>query len=589
MGRTTVQLIVSSFGALALGLALTVIVKRLASHLGIVASPRKDRWHQKPTALMGGVAIYAAFLICFLGFGPHVPGAVAIVAAASLLFVTGLVDDLIQIKPYTKLIVQLVAATIVVYFGVRLHWTNYQALNDFLTIFWLVGITNAINLLDNMDGLAGGIALITCGFLAATFLLNGQLQAAALPMALGSAVLGFLVFNFNPASIFMGDCGSMFLGFLLGGTALLSDYGGSRNLGAILLTPVLVLMIPIFDTCVVTLTRKLSGRPISRGGRDHTSHRLVALGISEKRAVIMLYSLAGFSGGVALLVRLVNPAMVMLVVPVFALGVLFLGLYLAKVRVYENGEERHTGAILTALADFSYKRRIFEVLLDAVLVLLAYYGANLLRFDGNMPAEQMAVFVRTLPLVIGIEMLAFLFGGVYRGLWKYVGISDMIVIARSVLGGALASAAVVFVMYGFTGPSRAVFVLNGLLLIVFVGASRLSFRFLRAALAGPINAHPDAKRVFIYGAGDDGELLMRAILNNPSHQYVPLGFIDDDRRKTGKLIHGCRIFDSREAPELIRAHGISEVLVSSSSVHEGRLDHLRGLGVSLRTMSIRFE
>ncbi len=584
------QVLGMSLGALALGLGLTTIIQRLARRFGIVAAPRKDRWHEKPTALLGGVAIYAAFVICYLAAGPRVPGAVAIVAAASLLFVTGLIDDLIQIKPYTKLIVQLIAAAIAVYFGVRLRWTNYQALNDFITIFWLVGITNAINLLDNMDGLAGGIALITCSFLAVTFLLNGQFEAAALPVALGSAVLGFLVFNFHPASIFMGDCGSMFLGFLLGGTALLSDYGGSRNLGAILLTPVLILMIPIFDTCVVTLTRKLSGRPISQGGKDHTSHRLVALGIPERRAVIMLYSLAAVSGGLALVVRLINPGLVMLLVPVFALAILFLGLYLAKVRVYENPPDgRQTGTILSALADFSYKRRVFEVLLDAVLVLLAYYGANLLRFDGDLPAGQMAVFVRTLPLVIGIEMLALLVGGVYRGLWKYVGISDMIVIARSVLAGALASAAVVFVMYGFTGPSRAVFVLNGLLLLVFTGASRLSFRFLRVALAGPITPHPDAKRVFIYGAGDDGELLMRAILNNPAHHYVPLGFIDDDRRKTGKLIHGCRIFDSREAPELIRAHGISEVLVSSSSVHEGKLDYLRGLGVSLRTMSIRFE
>ena len=115
------------------------------------------------------------------------------------------------------------------------------------------------------------------------------------PALLGGAALGFLAFNFNPASIFMGDCGSMFLGFTLGGMALMSDYGRSRNLTAVLLSPVLILLLPIFDTCVVTATRKLSGRAISQGGRDHTSHRLVALGMSERRAVLLLYVLAATS------------------------------------------------------------------------------------------------------------------------------------------------------------------------------------------------------------------------------------------------------------------------------------------------------
>src|SRR4029078_9734548 len=158
------------------------------------------------------------------------------------------------------------------------------------------------------------------------------------PAVLGAAALGFLVFNFNPASIFMGDSGSMFLGFLLCGTALLSDSGRFRHVTSVLLTPVLILMIPIFDTCFVTVARKLSGRPISRGGRDHTSHRLVALGISERRAVMLLYLFATICGVLALAVRWLETTVVLVLVPLFALLVLFLGLYLGKVRVYAEGE-----------------------------------------------------------------------------------------------------------------------------------------------------------------------------------------------------------------------------------------------------------
>lgn len=583
------RIILASFSTLLLGLVLTLIARAASHRVGLVAAPRLDRWHQKPTPMLGGVAIYIAFAAGFLVFAPRHSSAYAILAAGTLLFLTGLVDDAIHIKPYTKLVLQLIAAATAVFFGLHLPWVEYQWINDVLTIFWLVGITNAINLLDNMDGLAGGITLISCVFLAITFLLNGQMSAAILPALLGGAVLGFLVFNFNPASIFMGDSGSMFLGFMLAGTALLADTGRFRSLTSVLLTPVLILMIPIFDTCFVTVSRKLSGRPISRGGRDHTSHRLVALGVSERRAVIMLYLFAATCGVLALAVRWLETAVVLALVPLFALLVLFLGLYLGKVRVYDEGEQPEGIRLINAIADFSYKRRVFEVLLDAALIALAYYGAFVLRWDGELPGEQLQIFLKTLPLVIIIQMGFFLVGGVYRGLWRYVGITDLLLIARAVVAGSTVSTIVVFLMYWFRGPSRAVALLDMLLLLVFVSVSRVSFLMLKALIVGRANTDPNAKPVLIYGAGDGGELLIREILNNPDHRYAPVGFIDDDGRKAGKKIHGYRIFDSNDLPNLIRAYGISEVLISSFKVPEARLDSLRSMGVCLKKMSIRIE
>lgn len=582
------RVVLASLCAAALSLSLSPAIRLIATRTGIVAAPRGDRWHRKPTALLGGIGIYLAFLASYAMVSPGISGAHAILAAGTLLFFTGLIDDLVQIKPYTKLIVQLIAAAVVVYFGLRLPWTDYQVVNDFLTMFWLVGITNAVNLLDNMDGLAAGITAIACAFLAVSFITNGQTGEAALAAILGGAAVGFLVFNFHPASVFMGDCGSMFLGFMLGGTALLSQYGRSRNVTSVLIAPVLILLIPIFDTCLVTLVRKFSGRPISQGGRDHASHRLVALGMSERRAVLLLYVFAACSGSLALMVRLVQTEIALLLVPAFALCIVFVGIYLGKVGVYEEGRQPAGNTIVNVIVDFSYKRRVFEVLLDVVLVALAYYGAYLLRFDGTLPDVQMMILVRTLPVVIVIQMLVFLWGGVYRGLWRYAGIDDLIRVAKSVMAAGVVSMLAVLSMYGFSGPSRAVLVLDALLLLFFASASRLSFRLLRVLFAAGA-PRPDARPVLIYGADDGGELLVREIINNPDHQYAPVGFIDDDARKAGKLIHGVRIFESRELPELIRAHRVTDVLLSNNELSASKADYLRSMGVGMKTMSVRFE
>ncbi len=562
--------------------------------MGIVAVPRRDRWHSRPTALMGGIAIYLAFVIgCFL-FAPDLSRAYPILIAATLLFGVGIVDDIRQLKPYVKLVMQVVAASIVVFGGLRLPgmiWTSWGA--DFLTIFWLVAITNAINLLDNMDGLAGGISLIACAFLAITFLVNGQTTEAALPLILAGAITGFLRFNFNPASIFMGDCGSMFLGFALSGIALLSDFGRARNLVSVLATPVLILTIPIFDTMVVAVTRKLSGRPVSQGGRDHTSHRLVALGMSERRATLLLYLFAALSGALALAVRQMAIWGALALIVGFALSVLFIGLYVGKVGFYEHGRVSNQGVVSGTFVDpfgnFSHRRRIFEILLDTVLVALAYYSAYLLRFDGDMPGEQIAIFIRTLPPLVAIQILSFLIGGVYEGIWRYAGVGELARLAVAVFVGSTICGLAVLFFYKFHGPSRAVFILNGVLLFVFVGASRVSFRLIAALIAGQIQPAPDARPVLIYGAGDRGEILIRELMNNPAYCYQPVGFIDDDARKTGRLLRGYRIFSSDDLPGLISSHGVSEVLVSSLKVPESRLYGLRNMGVGLKRLKIDLE
>src|SRR4030095_6456718 len=232
------------------------------------------------------------------------------------------------------------------------------------------------------------------------------------------------------------------LACMLGGTALLSEYGRTRNLTAVLLTPVLILLIPIFDTIIVTVTRTLSGRRVAQGGRDHTSHRLVALGMSERGAVLMLYLFAVTSGALALLMQLLETPVIFVLAPLFALVVLFVGIHLGRVRIYDAESPPTDNVIIRALVEFSYKRRVLEFLLDVVLMACALYAALMLRFDGNVPRPQLETFAQALPLFLVAQMSFFWLGGVYRGLWRYVGLDDLIVIAKSVFAGTLASAGI---------------------------------------------------------------------------------------------------------------------------------------------------
>ena len=291
----------------ALALVLTPLVRALARRLGVVAKPKTDRWHKRPTAMLGGVAIWLSVVISYLAFVPRTPIGWRIILASTFLFLVGLVDDLVHTKPYQKLIGQIMGSAFIIYYGLTLPWTGSSSFNMALTIFWLIGITNAVNLLDNMDGLAAGIAMIASVFLALSFANTNQLTEVIMLMTFAAALLGFLVYNSSPASIFMGDCGSMFVGFFLASAALVNVSGGrSRSFLPVLAVPILVLFVPIFDTTLVTVLRKLSGRAASQGGRDHTSHRLVALGVSERQAVWMLYGFAALSGLLAVLVQRVK-------------------------------------------------------------------------------------------------------------------------------------------------------------------------------------------------------------------------------------------------------------------------------------------
>ena len=582
----------------ALALALTPSVRALARHWGMVAQPKPDRWHNKPTAMMGGLAVFLTVSITYLVFVGHMPNRPygwVVLVSSGFLFLIGLIDDIVHVKPYQKLIGQVMGASLIVYYGLSLPWSGSPSLNMAITIFWLVGITNALNLLDNMDGLAAGIAAIAAAFLAASFLTNGRPAEALMLAVFCAALLGFLVYNSNPATIFMGDCGSMFIGFFLGSAALLSASGTrSRSFMIVLAVPVLILLIPIFDTTFVTILRKLSGRSASQGGRDHTSHRLVALGMSERRAVWMLYGFAGLSGLLALLISRVRLDVSIVAIVAFTLVLALLGVYLAGVKVYEEEEVQRAREkpLVAFFVDLSYKRRIFEVMLDVVLIILSYYSAYTLLFGPMSETGAWNLFLRTVPVLVCVKMFAFLAAGVYRGLWRYISIDGVVVFAKAVVLGAIGSILALLIAFRFEGLSRAVFVLDTMMLFMMLAGSRFAFRLFRHAL--PVADARGARRILIYGAGDGGELLLREVLNNRELQLTPVGFVDDDPLKKGKVIHGLRVFGGNGAlRHICEEQRIAEVLISSTQITEERLATIlqdcEAAQVTLKRMRIQIE
>ncbi|MBV7338410.1 undecaprenyl/decaprenyl-phosphate alpha-N-acetylglucosaminyl 1-phosphate transferase [Chloroflexi bacterium TSY] len=283
--------------ALLLAISGTPIIRRMAMWLGVMDKPATRKIHTSPVPLMGGAAIYIAFIAALIFFGDRfwINELVGIFVGATLVSLMGLVDDRWGLGSYVKLAGQVAAAGILIYSGVQIrlfgNWIDYV-----LSIFWIVGVTNALNLLDNMDGLCGGIAMIAAVFFTLLAAMSGQYLVGALAAALAGACAGFLFHNWNPAHIFMGDTGSLFLGFLLASVGIKLRFTANTD-DVTWLIPIVVLIVPIFDTALVSISRLRRGlNPLTTPGKDHVSHRLAQLTESRREAVLILYLAAGAAG-----------------------------------------------------------------------------------------------------------------------------------------------------------------------------------------------------------------------------------------------------------------------------------------------------
>lgn len=591
-----------------LSLLLTPLIRTLAIKRGFVARPKDDRWHKRPTGLLGGVGIFISLMVIWqlaslvVDYSALTKPLLPLALGGVAIFLLGLFDDIVEINPQHKLVGQIIISSLLVIFGFQINWFESMTANLVISIFWIVGITNAFNLLDNMDGLSTGIALITGIFLFLPQIssLDGSVTPAVLFLSvyLGS-LLGFLVHNFSPASIFMGDSGSLLIGFLLAG--LTTEASGlmtgprSGHLVSILAVPILILFIPILDTGFVSLMRKLSGRPISVGGRDHSSHRMVAIGFSERTAVLLLYGFAALSGLLAITIARFSLGVSLVLVVIYLLFIIFFWVNLARVKVYPEESivsEIKTGKLTPLLIKITYKRRLFEVLLDLILIPLAYWSSYLLRFEGSAYGENFPIFLKSLPIVLACQLFSFFLFGVYRGIWQYVGIRDMITYVKAVSAGTVLSVLVNLGIYRFMGFSRTVYIIYWMILIVLVTASRFSDRLIGEAT--PKNSMKRGRRAIIYGAGAGGQLVMQEIERNEGLGLALVGFIDDDVRKQDMKFLGYPVLGGKDKlKEIVDGYGISEVIISFRNMDEAVLNSLKRefatQGVSLSSLKIAID
>lgn len=578
------------FIALFLSLTFTPIVRRLALRYNFISKPKKDRWSRRIIPICGGIAIFLSFAVSFFIFGRKNILFLPLLAGSTAVFFCGLIDDIFSIKPYSKLFAQIIIASFMCMSGISFKILPAAFLNFFFTIFWFVMIMNAFNILDNMDGLCAGITAISGGIIFAYYGFYTDYNVAMLALLIGAASLGFLRYNFQPAKIFMGDCGSMFIGFVMAAISVMGTWKGASNLLVTLAVPVLVLAVPVFDTILVTLTRQANGKHFYEGGKDHISHRLVILGMSDRKAVLTLYFISLGCGLAAFMYTKLNVAAIIVLMTAAILLLIFFGLFLSRVKIYSGAEnlKKDNGKHKISLGGMIYyKQSMFEMAIDFLIISVSYVAAYVLRYEGILSQESLNLIVDSLPILIIIKLSSFYWFGLYKGVWQYVSLHDLFSVFKAVTFGCIASIVALAFIFRIQGYSRAVFVIDWLILLIAASGVRLAMRLFKEYFD---SISRKGRNVFIIGAGDTGEYLLRGLRFNRELNYTPVGFLDDDLEKQGRKIHGIPILGTRyDLDRLAKIYNVNEAFVAISSLDEQSLKEIieicRNSGVDCKRMS----
>ena len=545
----------------------------------LVADPSSERWHTRSTPLFGGVGIFLG-LVAGTGAAVAVGGIEAngellgILGGCAILFAAGLADDLFTLKPVAKLAAQMGAAALVLASGLNVEIVGNDVIATVLGLVWLVGITNAFNLLDNMDGLAASLAAVACAVFAVDAIArDGADLGLVVALALGGACVGFLPFNLRPgrsAVVFMGDSGSQVIGFGLASLALASSWTTAGATLTSLLLPLLVLAIPILDTTLVTVRRTLERRPVTQGGTDHSSHRLVYYGLSEQQAVAALTLLAALLGATALAYNvLANPRVTAIGVLISFVVLVQFASFLGDLQERSRRDEPGPPPPLWR-AFLSNPRRLVEVVTDFAIVCVSFLAAYLLQV-GDGTNTQRAIFLATLPVLLAVRYVLFVLFGIYRRVWRFSSSRDLLAIAAAVALSVPVTIGIVAAIRPLTDFPLEIFVVDALLCATLIAGSRLALRVLPGFNTGSVRGR--RSRVLIVGAGRSGRALARELAETPSQRVV--GFLDDNRSVHRRRVLGVKVLGSvDEAAEHIEAAQPDEVLVTIPDIAPRHLDTL---------------
>ncbi|MDF2458156.1 MAG: glycosyl transferase, family 4 [Nitrospira sp.] len=580
----------SAFACMA-SVCLTEIVRRLASRVGAVDLPSDRKMHSHPVPRLGGVAVVGAIALTYAaagltglseGFLERNALSSALLMGGALMFICGLWDDLSPIPARTKFIVQLTAAIVALSCG--LHFDKVTFAGDYsldlgiisipITILWIVGITNAFNLIDGLDGLSAGLGCIAAATCAAIFFHSGAVDDATMLLVVFGALAGFLPYNFNPAKIFLGDSGSLVLGYVL---AVMVVSGSQRYATATaVIIPLLTLGVPIVDTLLSFVRRMLTCRfaehaagswrrslvavkQIFVADRDHIHHRLLASGLTHRGAVLALYAVAGTWSTLAYLsaISQFRNALLLLVSAAVAtaIGVARLGYFDAAVS--------RLGSAFEQVDRPKFDRSFFFGFADLLLITVAYWSAYFIIAGPDAPTTVRQWYVNMFPLVALLQLCLFWITGLYRGLWRAIGIDDLLRVAIAVSAGGVLSFSFVIVNHAPDGIG-SLFVVHTLTLGWLMGGLRSAYRLVDYSRFKSVAG---SRPVLIYGAGLGGRLLLRELRQNAAYRFHAVGFIDDDRRLRGQLISGLPVLGTlRDLPSSLCTKHIHTVLISTQAI-----------------------
>src|SRR5688500_6362886 len=423
-----------------------------------------------------------------------------------------------------------------------------------------------------MDGLAASLAAIACAYYALDAVTeNPNRVALVVALALGFACVGFLPFNLRlgrAASVFMGDSGSQVLGFALAALALSSSWKVAGTTFATMLLPLLVLAIPILDTALVTVRRLLEGRPVTQGGRDHASHRLVYYGLSERKAVALLAVVATALGATAVAYNILNNPRVT-ILGVFVTFVLLVPFASALTDLEERTRrsgEAPTDVPLRAL--FVQPRRLVEVVVDFGCICASFLAAYLLFVRGYGTEYERGVFLAALPILLATRYLFFVAFAVYRRVWRFAGVHDAAALAAATFLSGLVGLGILLLSWDLGDLPLGIYLVDALLCLLLVGSSRLVLRALPSLGAA---RRSEQRRVLLVGAGRSGRSLAREL--NESAETRVVGFVDDNPRLRRRRIHGVTVHGGlHDLERLLGEMRVDEVLVTIPAAPPERLE-----------------
>jgi UDP-GlcNAc:undecaprenyl-phosphate GlcNAc-1-phosphate transferase len=565
-----------------LSLLLTGAILHMSLRRSLLDMPTERGSHEVPKPRLGGIAIVLAFYAtaataAMTGFDP-LPGSEAgIFGAAAMIAVVGLIDDLRGLDARLRLVVQLAAAVVVVLSGVILDQLRIPLLGTIqlgpaavpVTILWITAIVNFYNFIDGLDGLAAGVGMIAAAFIVFLSVAAGDRSQAIIYAAIAGALFGFLRYNFPPARIFMGDCGSTFIGFMF---AVLSISGARSGVPAFV---TLLLMGGVLGDAALTLARRaIQRKRIFTAHRTHYYQRLTDLGLSHKQVTILEYMIAALLGGSAfLLVSGENEF-------VSGLAVIWTGFFLwavFRIRKLEKGGEGGSAW------------RIFSVALtDLVLIAASYTLSYMIRLNFSFPEAETRTMIVSLPIVIVVRTAVFYYYGLYKAVWRYTTFDDIVRIFRAVAVGSAIMVVLFTFLFRFESFPRSAFLIDMFILTVFMAGARVATRWFHEL---PAHEEVEGRRIVIGETGHLAEAVLHEIKQTKGMSAV--GWLDDRRSMHGRMIHGIPVLGSIGEIESIAAdHRIDEIVISTSfagRIGRDRIGQLERFGVPVRILGDSME